>query len=48
MKHLGGITDAQIRTGLLASGATAAEQDCFSREMRKRIERLREVAARYH
>lgn len=48
MKYLGGITNAQIRTGLLASGATADEQDCFAREIRRRIERLREVSARYH
>ena len=45
LKYLGAITDAQIRTGLLASGATPAEQDCFGREIRKRIDRLREVAS---
>jgi hypothetical protein len=44
MNRLGAITDAQIRTGLLASGATPAEEDCFCRELRKRIERLREVS----
>ena len=44
MKYLGAVTDSQIRSGLLASGATPAEQDCFGRELRTRIERLRSVA----
>lgn len=45
MTHLGSITDAQIRAGLLASGATATEEDCFCRELRNRIERLRAIAS---
>lgn len=44
MQYLGRITDAQIRSGLLASGATTAEQDCFTKALRDRIEQLRRVA----
>ena len=44
MARLGAVTDAQIHAALLASGATPAEEACFSRAVRKRIERLREVA----
>jgi hypothetical protein len=44
MTRLGAVTDAQIRSGFLASGATPEEEACFSRALRKRIERLREVA----
>jgi hypothetical protein len=43
MQYLGRITDAQIRTGLLVSGASREEQDCFAGAIRKRIERLRQV-----
>ena len=45
MTRLGSITDAQIRNGLLASGATPAEEECFCRELRKRIERLRSISS---
>ena len=38
--YLGRITDAQLRDGLLASGATEAEADCFARALRARIDRL--------
>ena len=44
MQYLGRITDAQIETGLLASGATKEEQECFTRALRDRIEQLRKVA----
>jgi hypothetical protein len=44
MKYLGQITDAQIRTGLLASGATRHEEDCFTSSLRARIETLRRIA----
>jgi hypothetical protein len=47
MQYLGRITDAQIRAGLLASGATADEEECFTRSLRERIEQLRNVATRY-
>jgi hypothetical protein len=40
------ITDEQLRDGLLASGATDEEADCFTRALRERIERLRAVAER--
>jgi hypothetical protein len=45
MQYLGKVTDAQIRTGLLVSGATRDEQECFAAALRKRIEQLRNVAA---
>jgi hypothetical protein len=45
MQSLGRITDAQIRAGLLASGATRAEEACFATALRARIERLRTVAS---
>jgi hypothetical protein len=44
LQYLGRITDAQIRTGLLASGAAPGEQDCFARALRVRIEQLRQLA----
>jgi hypothetical protein len=43
MQYLGRVTDAQIRTGLLASGATRDEEECFSKALRNRIEQLRRV-----
>jgi hypothetical protein len=43
MHYLGHITDAQLRAGLKASGATDAEADCFTRALRTRIEELRKV-----
>jgi len=44
MRYLGKITDAQIRAGLTASGATPDETECFTRSLRDRIEQLRQVA----
>jgi hypothetical protein len=44
MQYLGRLTDDQIRTGLLASGATEAEAQNYGRALRVRIEALREVA----
>jgi hypothetical protein len=44
MKYLGRITDAQIRSGLLASGATQQEEECYARSLRARIEQLRKLA----
>jgi hypothetical protein len=41
MKYLGRITDAQLRTGFKASGASDAEADCFTAAMRSRIAELR-------
>ncbi|MDT7808292.1 MAG: hypothetical protein QOJ70_2105 [Acidobacteriota bacterium] len=38
------ITDAQLREGLLASGAVEEEADCFTRAIRERIEQLGRVA----
>ena len=44
MQYLGRVTDAQIRAGLLTSGATREEEDCFARALRDRIEQLRRIA----
>jgi hypothetical protein len=44
MQYLGRITDAQIRTGLLASGASQDDEQCFSKALRDRIEQLRRIA----
>ena len=38
--RLGRITDAQIRAGLAASGATIAEVECFSKALRNRVAAL--------
>jgi hypothetical protein len=46
LRTLGRITDSQMVTGLLASGATPDEAGCFARELRRRIEMLRTIAAR--
>jgi hypothetical protein len=43
MRYLGRVRDSQIGSGLVASGATRQEADCFTREMRKRINMLRSV-----
>lgn len=43
MQFLGRISDSQIRVGLLASGATKDEEQCFTSAIRKRIEQLRVV-----
>lgn len=44
LRYVGRIRDAQFAAGLKASGATPDEVDCFTRELRRRINRLREVA----
>jgi hypothetical protein len=44
MRYLGRVTDAQLRDGLLVSGATGEEADCFTRALRERIDILRRVA----
>jgi hypothetical protein len=44
MGYLGRITDAQIRDGLRAAGATPEDVSCFTRAVRERIEQLRKVA----
>jgi hypothetical protein len=45
MARLGRVTDGQLREALEAAGATPAEQSCYARAVRTRIERLRVVAA---
>jgi hypothetical protein len=45
LRYLGRISDAQLRAGLTASGATAPETDCFAAAVRARIEQLRKLAA---
>lgn len=42
--YLGRVTDAQLRDGLLASGASEDEAACFTRAIRERIEQLGRVA----
>jgi hypothetical protein len=44
LQYLGRVTDAQIRTGLVASGATTEEVDCFARSLRDRIDQLKQVS----
>jgi hypothetical protein len=44
MQYLGRVTDAQLRDGLQASGATAEEVECFTRSLRDRINQLKQVA----
>jgi hypothetical protein len=44
MQYLGRVTGAQIRAGLLASGASRDEEDCFTKALRARIEQLRKVS----
>jgi len=41
MKYLGAITDAQLRAGLTASGASDADAACFTKALRQRIDQLR-------
>ena len=43
MQYLGKVTDAQIRIGFKAAGATQAEEDCYTRSLRARIEQLRKI-----
>jgi hypothetical protein len=45
LQYLGRITDAQIRIGLEASGATPEEVECYSKSLRERIEQLQQAAA---
>jgi hypothetical protein len=44
-RYLGRITDAQLRAGLVASGASPYEVRCYQRALRARIEQLRSVAS---
>jgi hypothetical protein len=44
MRYLGRVTDGQLREGLLVSGATSDEADCFTRALRRRIEQLARIA----
>ena len=43
MQYLGKISDAQLRAGLQASGASDADAACFTSALRMRIEQLRAV-----
>lgn len=45
LQYLGRVTDAQIRTGLSASGADSEDMECFTKELRKRINQLQDAAA---
>ena len=45
LKYLGAITDAQLRAGLLASGASEADAGCFTKALRDRVEQLRSAVA---
>jgi hypothetical protein len=44
MQYLGRVTEAQIRTGLRASGARRHEEECFTLALRNRLKQLRYVA----
>lgn len=44
MERLGRISDAQIRAGLKASGASSQEEQCFAGALRARIDSLRRAA----
>jgi hypothetical protein len=48
LRTLGHVTDAQIRMALLAAGASPAEELCFARALRDRIEALRRVTMNTH
>ena len=43
LKYLGRVSDAQIRSGLKASGASPNEVACFTVQLRARINQLRAV-----
>jgi hypothetical protein len=43
-RYIGRVTDAQLREGMLASGATDEEAACFVRAIRARLEQLRRVS----
>jgi hypothetical protein len=45
VQYVGRISNEQIRRGLEASGATAAEVEGFSRALRSRIARLQEIGS---
>jgi hypothetical protein len=45
LQYLGRITDAQIRRGLEASGATPDELECYAKSLRQRIDQLQLAAA---
>jgi len=44
LRYVGRISDAQMRQGLRVSGATREEAECFTRELRRRIGMLQQVA----
>ena len=44
MRYLGRVTDAQLRSGMKASGSTAAETACLATQLRQRISQLRAAA----
>lgn len=44
MNYLGAITDAQLRAGLVASGANDNDANCFTKALRERVEQLRSAA----
>ena len=44
LQYLGKITDAQLRSGLKASGATAKETECYTQTLRQRINTLEQAA----
>jgi len=44
MQYLGRVTDAQLRAGLQASGATGEEVECFTQSLRDRINQLKNAA----
>jgi hypothetical protein len=46
MHYLGRITDDQIRDGLRASNADAADVECFTSSLRSRIEQLRSIGTK--
>jgi hypothetical protein len=44
LQYLGKITDGQIRTGLLYSGESLEDADCYTTALKQRIEQLQQVA----
>ena len=46
LHYLGWITDEQIRRGLVASGATPHQTECYTRALRQRIQQLEHIAAK--
>ena len=45
LQYLGKITDAQLREGMAAVGATPRETDCYTQSLRDRIEQLQQAAS---